>query len=52
MKRKTKLLIFVLTLLLLLCACDSRRPLSQEDARRIYTRVADTASDEACWQDN
>ena len=52
MKRKTKLLIFALTLVLLLCACDSRRPLSQEDARQIYTRVADMASEEACWQED
>ena len=52
MKHATKRMVLVLTLLLLLCACDSRRPLSQEDARQIYTRVADTASEEACWQDN
>jgi hypothetical protein len=50
MKHATKRMVLALTLLLLLCACDSRRPLSQEDARQIYTRVADTASEEACWQ--
>lgn len=52
MKHATKRMVLALTLVLLLCACDSRRPLSQEDARQIYTCVADTASEEACWQDN
>ncbi len=52
MKHATKRMVLALTLLLLLCACDSRRPLSQEDARQIYTRVADTASEEACWQED
>ncbi|MBE6660393.1 MAG: hypothetical protein E7605_03210 [Ruminococcaceae bacterium] len=52
MKHATKRMVLALTLLLLLCACDARRPLSQEDARQIYTRVADTASEEACWQED
>ena len=52
MKHATKRMVLALTLLLLLCACDSRRPLSQEDARQIYTHVADTASEEACWQED
>jgi hypothetical protein len=52
MKHAVKLMAFAFALVLLLCACDLRRSLSQEDARQIYTRVTDTASDEACWQDD
>ena len=52
MKHATKLMVLAFALVLFLCACDSRRPLSQEDARQIYTHVADTAIEEACWQED